>query len=127
MLEVDIEFAGRSLLVQISTSNFFFFAFYTHNTPKRTHSPSLLSFVRDPILLTPVMPQRLLDEYTVVVVVNFFLFFYKAKSVHRFLSTCENAPVVNILVTSKRKVKYLSSRLAQNKHKFEQKGLNRKR
>ena len=73
------------------------------------------------------MPQRLLDEYTVVVVVNFFLFFYKAKSVHRFLSTCENAPVVNILVTSKRKVKYLSSCLAQNKHKFEQKGLNRKR
>ena len=40
---------------------------------------------------------------------------------------CEDAPVVNILVTSKRKVKYLSSSLAQNKHKVEQKGLNRKR
>ena len=124
MLEVDIEFAGRSLLVQILTSNlFFFFAFYTHNTPKRTHSPSLLSFVRDPILLTPVMPQRLLEEYTVVVDLTFFFFFfYKAKSVHRFLSTCENAPVVNILVTSKRKVKYLSSSLAQNKYQVEQKG-----
>ena len=75
------------------------------------------------------MPQRLLEEYTVVVDLTFFFFFffYKAKSVHRFLSTSENAPAVNILVTSKRKVKYLSSCLAQNKHKFEQKGLNRKR
>ena len=71
------------------------------------------------------MPQRLLDESTVVVV-GFVFLFYKAKSVHRFLSTHENAPVVNILVTSKRKVKYLSSSLAQNKHKFEQMGLNRK-
>ena len=71
MLEVDIEFAGRSLLVQILTSNFFF-ASYTHNTPKRTHSPSLLSFVRDPIVLTPVMPQKLQDKYTVVVVRFFF-------------------------------------------------------
>ena len=91
LLEVDIEFAGPSLLVPILTSNFFL-AFYTHNTPKRTQSPSFY------------LPLGI-----------FFFFFSQRKKCTQVFEHLENTPVVNILVTSKRKLKYLSSRLPQKK------------
>ena len=42
------------------------------------------------------------------------------------LSTCRNAPVVNIVVTCQRQGKIFIFTLAQNKHKFEQKGFGEK-
>ena len=78
------------------------------------------------ILFTPVLPERLLQMNLLFFFFLLLFFLYKAKSVHMCLSTCRNAPVVNILVTCQRQGKIFIFTLAQNKNKFEQKGFGEK-
>ena len=80
----------------------------------------------DLMLLTPVLPERLLQMKLLFSCSFCFVFFLQSKRcTHVFEHMQKCAPVVNILVTCQRQGK-IFSRLAQNKHKFEQKGFGEK-